>query len=108
MNKVALSGTIRNEIGTKYAAQLRREKRVPCVLYGGENTVHFSVDESCPEQAGLHPGTQRCRAWISTARRPWPLSRRSNSTRLTDRVIHVDFLELDETKEHECGACACV
>jgi ribosomal protein L25 (general stress protein Ctc) len=46
MNKVALSGTARKEIGTKYAAQLRREKRVPCVLYGGKETVHFSVEES--------------------------------------------------------------
>ena len=45
MNKIALTGTTRTNLGTKYAAQLRRTKQVPCVLYGGESTVHFSLDE---------------------------------------------------------------
>ena len=46
MNRITLSGNVRQQVGTKNAAQLRRVKRVPCVLYGGAGTVHFSVDEA--------------------------------------------------------------
>jgi large subunit ribosomal protein L25 len=41
MQSVTLQGTIRTELGTKYAKQLRDQGQVPCVMYGGDNPVHF-------------------------------------------------------------------
>lgn len=43
MNSVAIKGTVRTDLGTKFAKQLRREGQVPCVVYGGEETIHFSA-----------------------------------------------------------------
>ena len=46
MKKEELSGSVRTENGSKGAIQLRREKRVPCVLYGGDRNLSFSLDEA--------------------------------------------------------------
>jgi len=98
MNTVSLSGSLREHTGTKYAAQLRREKRVPCVLYGGGRTIHFSVDEAAlgklvftPEVNGIEldlDGTKTLAIVHEKQFHP-----------LTDRVTHVDFMELKEDSE---------
>ena len=41
MQSVTLQGTVRTELGTKYAKQLRDQGHVPCVIYGGKATIHF-------------------------------------------------------------------
>jgi large subunit ribosomal protein L25 len=41
MQSVTLPGTVRTELGTKYAKQLRDQGQVPCVMYGGDAPVHF-------------------------------------------------------------------
>jgi len=98
MNKVALSGSLRNDIGTKYAAQLRREKRVPCVLYGGEKTVHFSVDESALNKIIFTPELNGVDLDLDGTK-TLALVHQKQFDPLTDRVIHVDFMEVNETKE---------
>jgi large subunit ribosomal protein L25 len=40
MQSVTLQGTVRTELGTKYAKQLRDQGQVPCVMYGGDAPVH--------------------------------------------------------------------
>lgn len=98
MNKVALSGSLRNDTGTKYAAQLRREKRVPCVLYGGEKTVHFSVDESALNKIIFTPELNGVDLDLDGTK-TLALVHQKQFDPLTDRVIHVDFMEVNETKE---------
>jgi large subunit ribosomal protein L25 len=44
MKTVSLSGSPRESVGKKDAKKQRREGKVPCVLYGGEEQVHFTVD----------------------------------------------------------------
>ena len=41
MKTLSLSGSSRENVGKKGAAELRRQERVPAVLYGGEKQVHF-------------------------------------------------------------------
>ena len=41
MQSVTLQGTVRTELGTKYAKQLRDQGHVPCVIYGGKAPIHF-------------------------------------------------------------------
>lgn len=41
MQSVTLQGTVRTDLGTKYAKQLRDQGQVPCVMYGGDAPVHF-------------------------------------------------------------------
>ena len=44
METIQMVGFLRKETGKKGAKALRRDSKVPCVLYGGEENVHFYVD----------------------------------------------------------------
>lgn len=44
MNTIALQGQARTELGKKAAKALRKEDKVPCVLYGGKENISFAVD----------------------------------------------------------------
>ena len=43
MKSVEIQGTLRTEVGSKYAQAERKAGNVPCVIYGGEAPVHFSA-----------------------------------------------------------------
>lgn len=97
MKHVSLSGSPRENVGSKDANALRREERVPCVLYGGENQVHFHVSYNelsklviTPKvhQVDLDLGGERFSAVIKDVQfHP-----------VTDRITHVDFLQLFDDK----------
>ena len=43
MKTVALTGELRSDLGSKYSRAMRNEGKVPCVLYGGGDHIHFFV-----------------------------------------------------------------
>ena len=45
MKKIELKGSKREVIGKKATKELRSEGKVPGVLYGGEEVVHFAIEE---------------------------------------------------------------
>jgi ribosomal protein L25 (general stress protein Ctc) len=45
MKSVSMSGSLRENVGKKDAKKNRAEGKVPCVLYGGKEEVHFAVNE---------------------------------------------------------------
>lgn len=97
MKSVALSGNKRAERGTSNANILRKEEKVPCVIYGGKENVHFTVNEvkfnkiiNTPEVyfIDLDVEGSKFKAIIKDVQfHP-----------VTDRVLHIDFLEVSEDK----------
>ncbi|MBK7944657.1 MAG: 50S ribosomal protein L25 [Flavobacteriales bacterium] len=98
MNTVALSGAARNNTGTKSAAQLRRAKRVPCVLYGGGNTVHFSVEEAALRKVVFTADVNSIELDID-GNKTLAMVHQKQFHPVGDNVIHVDFMELKEDRE---------
>jgi large subunit ribosomal protein L25 len=45
MKTIEVNGHLREAVGGSSAKQLRREGHVPCVVYGGEEILHFYADE---------------------------------------------------------------
>ena len=43
MKKAQLSGSLRANVGKKDTSAVRNADRVPCVLYGQGEQIHFSV-----------------------------------------------------------------
>jgi len=75
MNTFTLEGDKRETTGGKASRALRREGRVPCVLYGGDENIHFHVSQSKEvilKDLQFNP--------------------------VTDRLEHLDFLELSENR----------
>jgi large subunit ribosomal protein L25 len=98
MNKISLSGTVRNTVGTKDAAQLRRNKRVPCVLYGGETPVHFSVEESALRHIVFTPKVHTIELDLDGST-VLAMVQNKQFHPTTDRVIHMDFMRVQEGKD---------
>jgi large subunit ribosomal protein L25 len=97
MKSIAISGSPRENVGKRDAKELRYEGKVPAVLYGGKNQIHFSVSASdlrglvyTPEVSfvALDVAGVKAQAIIQDV----------HFHPLTDLPLHVDFLELDEKK----------
>ncbi len=43
MNTIEVQGTLRQGLGKKAAKAVRREGKIPAVMYGGEEVVHFTT-----------------------------------------------------------------
>lgn len=95
MQTVAIEGVIRQEVGTKHAKAARREENVPCVIYGGEEIIHFTADVTAFKHliytpdfkvAEIKIGDNSMRAILKDAQFH-PVS---------DKLLHVDFLQLVE------------
>lgn len=98
MKKVELTATKRASEGSKGAATLRRAKRVPCVLYGGSETVHFSVDEPALRKLVFTPEAYRIELDIDGDKR-MALLHDKQFHPVSDAVLHADFMEMSDTKE---------
>lgn len=97
METVELNGVLRKEVGKKFSKKLREEEKVPCVIYGGENVKHFSVLEKevksiiYTEKAYLLIINLDGGAYNA-------ILQDIQFHPVTDRIIHMDFIEISEDK----------
>ena len=97
MRTVSLSGSLRTGVGSKDAAQIRAKGHVPCVIYGGKEQVHFHVDEKQFKPIIFTP--EACVVNINVDGKEYnAILQASQYHKITDKLIHADFLELVEGK----------
>lgn len=93
MKQFELSGSPRESVGRQDASALRNAGRIPGVMYGGTEQVHFSVSEidmnkimgmSDTLQINLSLGNKTYSSILQEVQRH----------PVTDKIVHVDFLEL--------------
>ena len=97
MQSVTLQGTVRTELGTKYAKQLRDQGHVPCVIYGGDAPIHFYA----PMLAfrGLVYTAEARMASIELDGKTYNAVIQDMQFHvLTDSLTHVDFIEVLDGK----------
>ena len=97
MKTVSLSGSPRENVGKKDAAALRASGRVPAVLYGGEQQVHFSLTENEVNKLVYTPDVYRIELEIGGEKYS-TIIQELQFHPLNERVLHVDFLQLFEDK----------
>lgn len=98
MKNVELIGTKRETKGTTGAKEVRRNKQVPCVLYGGKDILHFSVEERALSKIVHSPEAYTVQLDIDGEKRTALLHDKQFQP-VTDAVIHADFLETVPNKE---------
>ena len=97
MKIVTLSGSPRANVGKQDATMLRRKGSVPCVLYGGKEQLHFYADERAFKNILYTP--EACFVEIDlNGKKAKALVQESQYHKVTDKLIHVDFLEILEGK----------
>jgi large subunit ribosomal protein L25 len=98
MKSITIEGQLRTEYGKSATRQLRLEEKVPAVIYGGAKEINFSALATdfkkfvyTPEfmviQANVAGESYRC------------VLKDLQFDKVSDRLIHVDFLELVEDKK---------
>ena len=92
-----LSGLLRANVGKKDAAALRREERVPCVLYGQGTQVHFSARRIDVEKLVFTPEVYQVDLDVE-GRTAKAIIQDIQQDNLNGKVKHVDFYELNEAK----------
>jgi large subunit ribosomal protein L25 len=95
MKIVTLSGSPRASVGKQDATSLRRKGSIPCVMYGGKEQVHFFADERSFKNILYTPDA--CFVEIDlNGKKTKAIVQESQYHKVTDQLIHVDFLEILE------------
>lgn len=97
MKEVSLSGSLRTNVGTKDAKAIRNSERIPCVVYGGEKQTHFSVAQLEMERLVYTPHVSIINLDID-GQKAKALIQNIQFHPVTDKIAHVDFLELNDNK----------
>ena len=97
MKSVSITGALRENKGTSDAKKVRREGKVPCVLYGGAEQVHFLADTRDFKQLIYTPEVHQVKVNLN-GKEYNTLLKDVQYHPVTDAVIHADFLELADDK----------
>jgi len=97
MKSVSISGSLRENVGKKDAKAQRSKGMIPCVIYGGKDQKMFVVDEREFKNLLYTPEVKYAEVNINgDVRRA--IVQETQFHAITDRLMHVDFLEVVDGK----------
>ncbi len=102
MKKVSLSGSLRENVGKKDAKKSREKGFVPCVVYGGKEQIHFTLEEKDFKKLIFTPETYFIELDID-GKQTRTILKDIQYHPVTDRVMHADFLEIFPDKPVDVG-----
>ncbi|MDG1159176.1 MAG: 50S ribosomal protein L25/general stress protein Ctc [Flavobacteriales bacterium] len=97
MKTASLSGSLRENVGKKDADTLRKNGRVPGVLYGGEEQIHFHVDNIALEKLVYTPDAYRFDFEVNGKTYP-TIIKDMQFHPVNDKIQHMDMLQLFDDK----------
>jgi large subunit ribosomal protein L25 len=93
MKTITIDGQIRTEFGKAATRQLRSEEKVPGVIYGGAKEINFSAPATAFKSIVYTPDFMLAEITIDGT--PYKCVLKDlQFDKVSDRLIHVDFLEL--------------
>ena len=98
MKTITIEGQIRTEFGKTATRQLRSEEKVPAVIYGGAKEINFSAPASAFKNVVYTPDFMLTEINVDGTSYKCVL-KDLQFDKVSDRLIHVDFLELVESKK---------
>ncbi|MEO7316320.1 MAG: 50S ribosomal protein L25 [Ginsengibacter sp.] len=98
MKTITIEGQIRTEFGKKATRQLRSEEKVPAVIYGGAKEINFSAPASAFKNVVYTPDFMLTEIKLDGNSYKCVL-KDLQFDKVSDRLIHVDFLELVGSKK---------
>ncbi|MCH2197394.1 MAG: 50S ribosomal protein L25 [Flavobacteriales bacterium] len=98
MKVASLSGSSREGVGKKDAKDLRKEGRIPAVLYGGDNQVHLHLPEIALEKLVYNPDVFKIELDLDGTVYNC-IIRELQFHPVTDKILHVDLLQMFDDRE---------
>ena len=99
MKSITINGSQRESVGKKATKALRNAGQVPCVLYGGDQNVHFSAPELAFSKLVYTPNAHTVVIALDNGETYDAVLQDIQFHPVTDRILHVDFYRLFEDKE---------
>ncbi len=98
MKTITIDGQLRTESGKKATRQLRSQQLVPAVIYGGKTEVNFSAPASAFKGLVYTPDFMLAKVTVD-GKTYTCILKDLQFHKVSDLLIHVDFLELVEDKK---------
>ena len=97
MKSITIQGTKRESVGKKSTKALRDAELVPCVVYGGAETLNFSAEEKSFKGLVYTPEAHTVSIEVDGKTIPAVLQDIQFHP-LTDKILHADFYQLSDDK----------
>ncbi|NVJ88077.1 MAG: 50S ribosomal protein L25/general stress protein Ctc [Flavobacteriaceae bacterium] len=98
MKSITIKGSKRESVGKSATKALRNAGMVPCVIYGGEQPIHFSAEEKAFKNLVYTPNVYTASIEIDGTVVP-AILQDIQFHPVTDRILHIDFYQLFDDKE---------
>lgn len=102
MKTIRLIGEPRTDLGTSASRQLRKDGKVPCVLYGGKEHLNFTVYRDDFKNLVYTPNTYLVQIELG-AKKYKAILKDIQFHPVNDLINHVDFLEVADDKPVSIG-----
>ena len=99
MKSITIKGSERESVGKVATKALRNAGMVPCVIYGGENPVHFSAEERAFKGLVYTPEAHTVVIELEGGKKFEGILQDIQFHPVSDKILHVDFYQLEATKE---------
>jgi large subunit ribosomal protein L25 len=93
MKTLSLSGTQRTALGKKGTLAARNAGKVPCILYGGKDVIHFEAEAKAFKSLVYTPDVHVVKLDVA-GKKADAIVKDIQFHPVTDAIIHVDFLEV--------------
>ena len=99
MKSITIKGSKRESVGKVATKALRNADRVPCVLYGSENPIHFSANELDFSKLVFTPNAHTVVIEINGDQKINAIIQDIQFHPVSDKILHIDFYQLSDDKE---------
>jgi large subunit ribosomal protein L25 len=97
MKSITIQGTKRETVGKKSTKALRDAELVPCVVYGGAETLNFSAEEKSFKGLVYTPEAHTVSIEVDGKTIP-AILQDIQFHPLTDKILHADFYQMSDDK----------
>ncbi|WP_432412464.1 50S ribosomal protein L25/general stress protein Ctc [Rasiella sp. SM2506] len=99
MKSITINGLKRESVGKVATRTLRNAGKVPCVVYGGDEPIHFSADELAFSKLVYTPDVHTVVVDLGDGKNVSCILQDIQFHPVTDRILHIDFFQITDDKE---------
>ncbi|MDI9311880.1 MAG: 50S ribosomal protein L25/general stress protein Ctc [Limnohabitans sp.] len=99
MKSITIKGSERESVGKVATKALRNAGAIPCVLYGGDQPVHFSAEEKAFKNLVYTPNAHTVVIELENGKSYNAVLQDIQVHPVSDKILHIDFYQLFDNKE---------
>ena len=99
MKSITIKGSERESVGKKATKAVRDAGMVPCVIYGGNQPVHFTADKRAFKDLVYTPNAHTVVVELEKGKKVDAILQDIQFHPVSDEILHIDFFQLNDSKE---------